>query len=102
MKVELILHTGFAFHSKESSDYPDNDRQEDADYDHRGYGKIKSEIFFLYPYVARQPSDPMKFVMKEIDQSPDNDHCESNQDNIFSCVLVHKAPLPIVMVDKSC
>jgi hypothetical protein len=62
-----FLNKTFLYRSQELSNYPDNDREENTKDDHGSDRKIKPEVLFLYPYVARQTADPMHFVVKEID-----------------------------------
>ena len=44
---------------QELADKADNNCEQDADNDHRGYWKIKAEILLFNPYIARQAADPV-------------------------------------------
>lgn len=57
--------------------------------DHCCQGKIKPEVFFFNPDVARQSSDPSQIIMKKINQDPDENNNDPRHQNIFSCLLVH-------------
>ena len=72
-----------------SSDDLDDYGDHQAENDHRSDREIKSEILFFYPDVARQSSDPVKFIMKEINQNAQHYDHYACDDDIFSRVTVH-------------
>jgi hypothetical protein len=70
-----------------------NQSKQQAKYDHSSKGKIKFEVFFFNTNIAGQAPDPVKLIMKKI-----NDHtCRYNEqadnDDPFSYITVHAAKL---------
>jgi len=57
-------------------------RYNNANQDHSGNRKVKAEILFFYPDITRQMTDPMQFIMKEIDHQAYDHHSAANDHQI--------------------
>jgi hypothetical protein len=68
-----------------------NDCDQYAKYDHGDKWKIESEVFSFYPDIAWQPSNPVQFIVKEVNDDAYDDYQDSKNDNIFTCSLVHSS-----------
>jgi hypothetical protein len=67
-----------------------NEGEQDAYDYHGGNGKVKLEVFPFHPYVARQPAQPAKFVVKEINDNPDYHDYNARYYYISACLHVVK------------
>ena len=75
--------------SEQSPDEVDNYGEQYAEQDHGGNRKIKPEIFFLHPDIARKATDPMKFIVKKIDDNAYHDNAGADDYDPFSGICVH-------------
>lgn len=66
------------------ANYAENYRYNYTCQDHCCYGEIKAEIFFFNSNVARQVTDPVKLVVKEIDDQPNYHYRAANEHQILA------------------
>jgi len=64
--------------------------------DHCRNGKIKLEIFSFDPDIARQSPDPVKLVVKKINNHAADDNKNSNCNDPFAGFAVHEAKLFLI------
>ena len=78
---------------KKSFNYSYNQCQQHTENNHTGDGKIKTEIFFFYPYITRQTTYPIQFIMKEINEHSGDYDKNANDNNPFSGIAVHSTKI---------
>jgi hypothetical protein len=65
-------------------------RQHEAENDHGCNRKIKTEIFLFNPYIPGQAADPVKFIVKKIDQYPHHYDHQPNNNDVFAGIAAHE------------
>ena len=67
---------------------PANNAEDNCDnntgQDHSCNRKIKAEILFFNPDITRQMTDPMQFIMEEINHQADDHHSAANAHQILA------------------
>ena len=61
-----------------------DDGEHNAQDNHRGYGKIKTEVLLFYTDVARKASKPVKFVGEEVDDDAQGNDDGADYNNDFA------------------
>ena len=89
----LFCNLGIYTLSKKSFDELYNDRQQKAEDDHRGDGKIKPEVFLFDADIPVQATDPGELVMKKINDNTGKYDEYADHDDPFSCLTVHTVNL---------
>ena len=57
--------------------------------------EIKPRIIFFNPDITGQSSDPVKFIVKEIDQDTDQNSDYPQNNDVFTGVLIHGTRLQV-------
>jgi hypothetical protein len=78
---------------KKSFDDLDNQSEKQTKNDHGGDWEIKSEIFFFDSDISGQPSNPMQFVVEEINNDPNDHNKQSDSDDPFAGFTAHESNL---------
>src|SRR5688572_10372675 len=90
LKLKSTTENSFDSHHLEKfSHSPYNHTHYYTQEDHRRQRKVKPEIFPFHPDISGQPADPVKPVMKKINDNPDCNNGNSCKNNIFSSFRVH-------------
>ena len=74
---------------KETFNKVDNNGEQHAYNDHGNHRKIKPGFSFFYPYISGQAAQPIKFIMKEINDDTHQYNDNAGEDNPFACRSVH-------------
>lgn len=64
--------------------------------DHGCYGEIKAEIFFFNANITRQVTDPVQFIVKEINNKAYYHHPAADEHQIFAGIGIHKKIILII------
>jgi hypothetical protein len=65
-------------------------RYQNTKQDHGCNGKIEAEIFFFYTNITGQMTDPMQFIVKEIDDQSYYHHCSAEEYYVLAGIGIHK------------
>ena len=77
----MLSISGFFFCMlQKTPDDPQDNCKQDTNEDHSGNGKIKAEIFPFNPDIARQPSDPVQLIGKEVQNNAGDNYDDAEKD----------------------
>lgn len=76
-------------YSEEFSDEPNQEACNDAKKYHGNDWKIEPEILSFDPDVSRQSTDPIQFIVKEINDDTNDDDHSANTNDPFASFIIH-------------
>jgi hypothetical protein len=75
-----------------------NGSNEQTKNDQSSDGKIKTEILFFNPDIAREPADPMQLIMKEVNNNTCHNDDHPDHNDPFTRFIVHAIKLDMTII----